>query len=190
MRSPSRLVALFTAACLAVATGAIPALAKDAPSRSSTRKADPAKSKPAIGKAGFLPVAFGKESPASIADLKAMERQITNLVARVAPAVVFVQIGPVTGSGVVISEDGLVMTVAHVGERPNRDVRFVFPDGRSAKGKTLGSDHDMDSGLMKISDKGPWPHVTLGDLRHAFLDRKSTRLNSSHVALSRMPSSA
>ena len=34
------------------------------------------------------------------------------------------------------------------------------------------------------------PHISTGDIFRANLDRKSTRLNSSHIPLSRMPSSA
>ena len=72
--------------------------------------------------------------------------------------------GGATGSGVVISEDGLVLTVAHVCDRPNRDVKFIFPDGKTARGKTLGTNHEQDAGMMQITDKGPWPFAELGTL--------------------------
>ena len=43
--------------------------------------------------------------------------------------------------------------------------RFTFPDGKTARGKTLGVNLETDTGLMRITDRGPWPHVEMGDLR-------------------------
>jgi serine protease Do len=94
-------------------------------------------------------------SPASLAELKGLNEHVKGLVAKVRPAVVQVS----GGSGVVISSDGLVMSVAHVGGRAGRIVTFVFPDGRRARGVTLGNDKMGDAGLMRITDRGDWPHV-------------------------------
>ena len=74
-----------------------------------------------------------------------------------------------SGSGVVISADGMVLTAGHVCESPNREVRFEFPDGKVAMGKTLGLDEDADTGLMKIDGSGPWPFAPLANLREAAL---------------------
>jgi serine protease Do len=63
----------------------------------------------------------------------------------------------------------LVLTAGHVGERIGHPVIFTFPDGRTAKGKTLGIDEDADTGLMQITDPGPWPHANVGDLKNAQL---------------------
>ena len=116
-----------------------------------------------------LPAAFRKDTPPSLDDLKSIEAHVEALVSRVSPAVVAVRIGGATGSGVVISADGLVLCAAHVCVEPNRNVLFIFPDGKTARGKTLGTNHDMDSGLMKITENGPWPHVEIGDLNQARL---------------------
>jgi serine protease Do len=94
-------------------------------------------------------------SPASLAELKELNDRVKTLVAKVRPAVVQVS----GGSGVVVSADGLVMCVAHVGVRAGRNVTFVFPDGRRARGVTLGNDKMGDAGLMRITDRGNWPHV-------------------------------
>jgi serine protease Do len=96
-----------------------------------------------------------------------MERHVKALVARVSPAVVAVEVGYGSGSGVVISADGLVLTAGHVCGEPNRPVRFTFPDGKTARGKTLGRDGDSDTGLMRIIDRGAWPHAAMGDLAQA-----------------------
>jgi serine protease Do len=93
-----------------------------------------------------------------------MEQRVKALVSRVSPAVVAVEVGYGSGSGVVVSADGLVLTAGHVAGRPGRSVRFTFPDGKLAHGKTLGVDTDTDSGLMRITDPGPWPYAAMGDL--------------------------
>jgi UDP-N-acetylmuramyl-tripeptide synthetase len=104
-----------------------------------------------------------KPSPASVDDLKSIEQHLKKLAARVSPSVVAVQVGGATGSGVVITEDGLVLTAAHVSGRPKENVTFTFPDGTKAKGITLGTDHEFDAGLMKITDPGQWPRVEIAD---------------------------
>ena len=59
------------------------------------------------------------------------------------------------------------LTAGHVCGAPDRDVRFTFPDGKTARGKTLGANLDNDTGLMRITDRGPWPHAEMGDLQQA-----------------------
>lgn len=66
------------------------------------------------------------------------------------------------GSGVVVSEDGLILTVGHVLSKTDSEITVVFPDGRQAKAKTLGADRSRDAGMAKIIDKGPWPYVDMG----------------------------
>jgi serine protease Do len=80
-----------------------------------------------------------------------------------------VEIGNGSGSGVVISADGLVLTAGHVVDTPHRDVRFTFPDGKSAKVKSLGIADESDAGLLRITDAGPWPYVELGDLKEGHI---------------------
>ncbi|MGA2616210.1 MAG: serine protease [Thermoguttaceae bacterium] len=102
--------------------------------------------------------------PKNIADLKTLEQRIRKTVAQVSPSVVAIA----GGSGVVISDDGYVLTVAHVGERAGRQVVVIFPDGRRARALTLGNDHGADAGMAKITDPGPWPHAetaSSGDLK-------------------------
>jgi serine protease Do len=111
--------------------------------------------------------AFSKPVPTSIADLRSIEKHVESLLARISPSVVAVEVGYGSGSGVVISEDGLVLTAGHVCGSPNRSVRFMFPDGKIARGKTLGADSETDCGLMRITDRGPWPYAPMGDLERA-----------------------
>ena len=122
--------------------------------------------KPTPAHRAELAAAFTRPAPASIADLKDMEQQVKALVARVSPAVVEVEVGNGSGSGVVISADGLVLTAGHVCGAAGRAVRFVFPDGKTAQGLTLGLNRTTDTGLMRITNRGVWPHAAVGDLEH------------------------
>ena len=102
------------------------------------------------------------EAPKDLAGYHALENQIKATVAKVLPAVVGIQIGNSSGSGVIVSEDGLVMTAGHVVGKPGQPVTFIFADGKTVKGMTLGMHASTDSGMMKITDPGKWPFVPLG----------------------------
>jgi serine protease Do len=73
-------------------------------------------------------------------------------------------VGRAQGSGVIVSEDGYVLTAAHVAGAPNRRVRVILPDGREVVGKSLGMNQGVDAGLIKITDAGKWPHVEMGEI--------------------------
>ena len=105
---------------------------------------------------------FDGQAPQSIDELKALETHLQTLAKKVIPCTVGVRVGAAQGSGVIISEDGYVLTAAHVVGRPNIDVTFVLPDGRTVKGKTLGMNRGIDAGLMKISGDEKWPHLEMG----------------------------
>ncbi|MBX2851597.1 MAG: S1C family serine protease [Phycisphaeraceae bacterium] len=102
--------------------------------------------------------------PENAEDLAQVEERVAKVVQRCRPATVCVQSGGGSGSGVIISEDGYVLTAGHVAVEPGRPVTFIFPDGKKARGKSLGINVGIDAGLMKITDKGKWPHVELGEM--------------------------
>jgi serine protease Do len=109
-----------------------------------------------------LPPAFAKAVPESLEDLKAIQTHVRALTAKVMPSVVNVRLGMGQGSGVIISQDGYVLTAGHVSGTPGRDVVLTMADGRKLKGKTLGVNRRLDSGLIKITDEGKWPYVEMG----------------------------
>ena len=65
------------------------------------------------------------------------------------------------GSGVVISEDGLIMTNHHVINNSTQ-VRVVFEDGRMYESEIIGSDRLTDIGLLKISASNLVP-ISIGN---------------------------
>lgn len=105
---------------------------------------------------------FEDGTPTSITDLKAMQEHVVKLTKKVMPAVVGVRVGNASGSGVIISEDGYILTAGHVVQRPNMKVTVIFPDGKRVEGKTLGMQTSRDSGLMKITKKGSYPYLEMG----------------------------
>ena len=142
-------------------------IAPKTPAPETNAWAIPATPKPTPARRADLPLAFTWNAPTTLADLRTMERHVKALAARVSPAVVEVEVGSGSGSGVVISADGLVLTAGHVCGGVNRNVRFTFPDGKTARGKTVGRSFESDTGLMRITDRGPWPHAAMGDLAQA-----------------------
>ena len=102
-------------------------------------------------------------SPTSVEDLRGMQAHIYKLTDQLMKCTVGVQVGAAQGSGVIISKDGYVLTAAHVAGTPNKDVLFLFPDGRTLRGKTLGLDRSMDAGLMKITEGTDFPFIQMGE---------------------------
>jgi len=109
-----------------------------------------------------LPAALEKPAPENIEDLKAIQQQVKKVLEKVIPCTVGVRIGGAQGSGVIVSKDGYVLTAGHVSGPPNRDVVLVLHDGKTVKGKTLGLNRGIDSGMIKISEEREWPFIDMG----------------------------
>ncbi|MCS6864331.1 MAG: trypsin-like peptidase domain-containing protein [Gemmataceae bacterium] len=120
--------------------------------------------------------------PEDLAELKALQAVVKSVVEKCTPATVAVLNGPSAGSGVIVSEDGLVLTAAHVirdysapkkGALEGRALPYtsgkilkvMLPDGKRVDAKTLGINEGMDSGMVQIVEKGPldgkWPFAPL-----------------------------
>lgn len=106
------------------------------------------------------------KAPESLQQLETMEAQQRVIAKVAAPCTVGVQIGMSQGCGVIITEDGYVLTAAHVAMRTNKDAVITLVDGRQVPARTLGLNREVDAGLIKIvsdTDNGkPWPHASLG----------------------------
>lgn len=126
-----------------------------------TKPSDDASEPRAVEWDDKIEAVLNKRYPQSVDDLKLIQKQTQRVIQRAMPAVVAVQVGGAFGSAVIVSEDGLVLTAGHVVGRPGQAVRFIFPDGTTARGKTLGMYREIDSGMMQITDPGPWPYVEM-----------------------------
>ena len=110
-----------------------------------------------------VPLVLEKSAPASIEELKAIQDHVKKIIKKTMPATVGIRIGMSAGSGVIISADGYVLTAGHVSGAPDKTCTLILPDGKEVKGKTLGRNTWIDSGLIKITEKGTWNHVEMGD---------------------------
>ncbi len=90
---------------------------------------------------------------AGLDDLRVMQDHVRKLSEQLMKCTVGVQVGHAQGSGVIVSKDGYVLTAAHVASGAKRDVTFIMPDGSTRRGKTLGLNRTLDSGLMKINPR-------------------------------------
>lgn len=72
-----------------------------------------------------------------------------------------------TGSGVVVSPDGIVLTASHVTRIANRKVSVAFSDGRIVQGITLGSNLASDTGAIQLMGAGPFAYVPVQDSQSA-----------------------
>ena len=143
MRTPLALLAVCML-CLSIGTGTL--AAQEAKAEESTR----------------LDKLLSGEPPETIQDLKAMQERFRSLATKLVPCTVGLRVGGAQGSGVIISEDGYVLTAGHVSGQAGRTVTVILHNGKQLKGKTLGGDFELDAGLIKIEDKGEWSYAEMG----------------------------
>ncbi|WP_036259253.1 S1C family serine protease [Methylocapsa aurea] len=100
--------------------------------------------------------------------LDAYSRSVTRVVEQVGPSVVRLDIRrgdgkrAGSGSGVIVSPDGLVLTNSHVVQGARR-AEVTTLDGRSFSGRVLGDDPDTDLALVRIDESATLPAARLGD---------------------------
>lgn len=89
-----------------------------------------------------------------------LQDKVRQVIQEVSPAVVAIDD---TGSGVVVSADGIVLTASHVSLKANRIVNVLFSDGRIVQGITLGSNFATDTGAIRLLSPGPFPFLKVSE---------------------------
>jgi S1-C subfamily serine protease len=125
------------------------------------------------------PVEAEKQAPSSFEEgadfLDAYSKAVTNVVAKVGPAVVSIRVkkktsdrsrrwpneGEGSASGVVIAPDGYILTNSHVVEGAG-DIEVSLPDGSSHSARLVGQDLATDLALVSVPGSG-LPIARLGD---------------------------
>jgi serine protease Do len=110
-----------------------------------------------------LPKAFDKTVPETVQDLKEIEAHVKKLLPKLVPVTVGLRIGGSSGSGVIISKDGYILTAGHVSGKPDQDVVIIMHDGKQLKGKTLGANRGIDSGMIKITGDDEYEHAEMAE---------------------------
>ncbi len=99
----------------------------------------------------------------TLADLEAIQAKAVGVAQKAMPSTVALiseRTGS-SGSGVVTSEDGMILTAAHVIQGAE-EILVVFPDGKQVPGKVLGANFSKDIAMVKIAVPGKYPFSLLG----------------------------
>lgn len=107
-----------------------------------------------IAAAGAIPLNT-KKAPESLGDLNALQAAMLAAIPRAQAATVNIDLGDGSGSGVIVTAEGLVMTAAHVSTGVGKEVTVDMPDGTKLKAETLGLDSETDAALIQITEKLP-----------------------------------
>ena len=117
-----------------------------------------------------------KKAPDSRKDLEAIQAALVKALPQARAATVCIEIGEGSGSGVIVSADGLVLTAAHVCTGVKKKVTVILEDGTHLKAETLGLVAETDAAMVRITEEGTYPFVEI--------DKKdSTRLGDWVFAL-------
>jgi len=115
-------------------------------------------------------VSPGIQAPQTITvNAPADASEITAVAATAMPSVVTIEVagaqGAGSGSGVIISSDGHVMTNAHVVSSGSQEpaVRVTTSDGRLLGAEVVGRDILSDIAVLKLEGDGPFPVMSIGD---------------------------
>ena len=105
-------------------------------------------------------------------ELRDREANIQEVFKRVSPSVVALGSEDPRkqgwGSGVIVSEDGLILTAGHVTEATGDEIRVYLADGRVMVGERLGANMNRDAAMVQLvsvdeSEKFPYVEVAEAD---------------------------
>ena len=80
---------------------------------------------------------FNGDDPKTLSDLKSLQTQQSKVADKIHLVTVNLQHGSTQGSGVIINEDGFILTAAHVAGRPKQRMTVVLHDAVSYTHLTL-----------------------------------------------------
>lgn len=98
-------------------------------------------------------------------DLPSIETRVQGAVSSTYDATVCLTVsgGRGAGSGVIVSEDGLVLTAAHVVPKVGESIQIILSSGQVLPGKSLGALRNRDAGMAQITEEGSWPHAEVAE---------------------------
>ena len=92
-------------------------------------------------------------SPQSVEVLQRIELQLQQVLPRVIPALVWIEVNNGSGTGILVSEKGLIFSAAHVVDKQGTVLKIILPDGTRLPGKTTAQNSDSDAGTAEITTK-------------------------------------
>ena len=100
-----------------------------------------------------------KEVPEGIRDLKKIQEALQENLPRSRSATVSIDLGGGSGSGVIVSEEGLVLTAAHVSGGVGKKMTVIMEDGTRHAATSLGLVASTDAAMIRIDEEGSYPYV-------------------------------
>jgi serine protease Do len=107
------------------------------------------------------PYVNDKKAPEDRKDIEVIQSALIAALPQARAATVCIEIKEGFGSGVIVSEDGLILTAAHVSTGVNKKVTVVMEDGTRHEARTLGLVADTDAAMMRITVEGKYPFVQI-----------------------------
>ena len=107
------------------------------------------------------PYVNDKKAPENRKDLEVIQSALLAALPQARAATVCIEIKEGSGSGVIVSADGLVLTAAHVSTGVNKKVTVIMEDGKRLKARTLGLVADSDAAMIRIEEEGEYPFVEI-----------------------------
>ncbi len=100
-------------------------------------------------------------APVTRQDLESIQGAVTRGLVRARAATVCLEVGEGSGSGVIVSADGLILTAAHVTGGVGKLLAVVLEDGTRLCGKSLGLVAATDAAMIRIVEPGTYPFVEI-----------------------------
>jgi serine protease Do len=113
----------------------------------------------AAGEQDRRPYVNDKKAPENRKDLEAIQSALTASLPVARAATVCIDLGEGSGSGVIVSADGLVLTAAHVSTAVKKKLTVILEDGTKLNARSLGLVASSDAAMVQILDEGPFPFV-------------------------------
>jgi putative serine protease PepD len=113
----------------------------------------------------FRPDTTVVSAPSPVFKQASSQLTVSEVAAKLQPSVVMIQGQSGEGSGVVLSDDGLILTNNHVvvGAGAGGQMTVKFSDGKTAKASIVGTDPTTDLAVIKAEDVSGLTKAALGD---------------------------
>ena len=122
---------------------------------------------------------FSKAASAAPIDFDTDEKITMEVYRSANPAVVTIKTTTSTGSGSIISADGLVITNEHViRDAKNGLVRIINTEGKTYNGQVLTIDRKNDLALVRITSSDRFPTITVADRENILVGQKVFAIGS------------
>ncbi len=92
-------------------------------------------------------------TPQSVEDLQRIEHRLQQALSRVLPSLVCIEVNNGSGSGVLVSEKGLIFSAAHVVDRKDTALKIILSNGTGVDGKTTAQNSMSDAGTAEITTR-------------------------------------